>query len=81
MALVTENGTRYLDYWGKTPIEITDITVANSGDTFVSEFASVKSAIYVPTTAIAGGATISGKTVTLLVAASSGQLHVFGDSE
>lgn len=80
MAAATENTTRYVDYWGRTAAEITDVTWT-TGDTFTSEFASVLSATFTPTTNASFGMTISGKTVSLVSGGSlTGKLRVLADN-
>lgn len=80
MAAAVENSTRHVDYWGKTPVEIVDVTWTN-GDTFATEWASIFGLAFTPTTNTAFGLTFSGTTVTLVSAGSlTGKLFVFGNS-
>jgi len=81
MAAATENSARYTDYWGRTPVEIVNVTWANN-DTFATQFAAVKAVHFEPTTNASHGTTKSGKTVTLVSSGSlTGDLIVFGDGE
>lgn len=82
MAAVTQNSTPITDYWGATAVEIVDITIATSGDTFTSQFASVAAAFFEPTTAASHGATISGNVVTFVTGgALTGKLKVVSSHE
>ena len=81
MAAVAENNTRAVDYWGRTSIEIVNVTASDT-NTFASQWASVKSAWFVPTTAAAYGLTFSGSTVTFATGgALTGDLYVVSNSE
>lgn len=81
MAAATENAARYTDYWGKTPVEVIDVTWGNA-DTIDSQFGSVLKAEFAPTTNSAPGVTISGKTVTLVSGGSlTGKLTIWGNGE
>ena len=81
MAAATENAARYTDYWGRTPVEVVDVTWTNN-DTFASQWGSVVCASFEPTTNASHGMTISGKTVTLISGGSlTGKLKVCGSGE
>lgn len=81
MAAATENGGRYVDYWGRTPVEIVDVTISNT-NTFDTQFAAVKAFIFSPTTAVDWGGTISGGRITFVLDGTmTGKLFVFGDGE
>ena len=81
MAAAVENNTRYTDYWGKTPVEIVDVTW-NNGDTFASQWAAIVAADFTPTTSASYGLTISGNVVTLASGgALTGKLEVKGSGE
>ena len=81
MAAATENGARYTDYWGRSPVEICDVTVADT-NTFDSQFGAVKAAWFEPTTAAAHGLTLSAARVTFATGgALTGKLFVVGDGE
>lgn len=81
MAAATENATRYTDYWGRTPVEIVNVTAGN-GDTFESQWGSVIKASFENETNGAVGLTISGKTVSFVTGGSvTGVLTVYGNSE
>lgn len=81
MAAATEPNARIVDYWGRTAMEIAIGITWNNGDTFVSEFASVSTADFMPTTQSSFGLTHSGKTITLVSGGSlTGDLQVFADN-
>jgi hypothetical protein len=80
MPAAVENADRYVDVFGRTAIEITNVTWGN-GDTFVSEYAAVINAEFTPTTNASSGVTISGKTITLQSGGTlTGNLVVYADN-
>lgn len=63
MAAAVENGARGVANHGSQNVEITSVTW-NDGDTFVTEWANIAYAHFIPTTNASYGLTTSGTTVT-----------------
>lgn len=83
MAAVTENTQRYTDVFGRTPVEIVNITAANT-NTFESQWASIIRVSFDSESNDANvtGMTFSGSTVTFVTSGSvTGVLTVYGNGQ
>lgn len=83
MAVATENTKPYVDYWGRTPVVIIDLTWGN-GDTYTAvDLGAVLAAEFWPTTSLSGvGLTLATNVVTLVSGGSlTGKLVVYGNGQ
>jgi hypothetical protein len=81
MAAATENSKVVIDYWGRTPVAVVDVTWTN-GDTYTAvDLGAVLFAEFWPTTTMSSmGLTIATNVVTLVSGgALTGKLVVFGN--
>jgi hypothetical protein len=79
MPAAVESGQRVVDYWGRTAVEMVNVTW-NNNDTFTSEYGSILGADFAPTTNASFGITVSGKVATLVSGGSlTGWLQVYSD--
>ncbi len=66
MAAATLVGKRRVTIWGDKRVVMAQVTMATSGDTYVTGLKAVQQLSCEPTTAVASGTTFSGGTVTFI---------------
>jgi len=83
MAAATENTKPYVDYWGRTPVVIIDVTWTDADTYTAVDLGAVLAAIFVPTTGTSESSLSVATNVVTKVGggALTGKLFCFGNGQ